>query len=80
DVYKRQVEYDDNIAVVSVIGSGLYKAPDVAFKIFSVLAKNRININYINANDIKISVAINRDYLELALRLLHETFELDKNE
>ncbi len=74
------VEYDDNIAVVSVIGSGLYKAPDVAFKIFSVLAKNRININYINANDIKISVAISRDYLELALRILHETFELDKNE
>ncbi len=74
------VEYDDNIAVISVIGSGLYKNPDIAFKIFSVLAKNRININYINANDIKISVAINRDYLELALRLLHETFEMDKDE
>lgn len=74
------VEYDDNIAIISVIGSGLYKSPEVAFKIFSVLAKNRININYINANDIKISVAINRDYLELGLRLLHETFELDKSE
>jgi|GEM_PF-441100 len=74
------VEYDENIAIVSVIGSGLYKSPEVAFKIFSVLAKNRININYINANDIKINVAIHRDYLELALRLLHETFELDKDE
>lgn len=74
------VEYDDNIAVLSVIGSGLYKNPEIAFKIFSVLSKNRININYINANDIKISVAINRDYLELALRLLHETFELNKDE
>jgi aspartate kinase len=74
------VEYDENIAIISVIGAGLYKSPEVAFKIFSVLAKNRININYINANDIKINVAINKDYLELALRLLHETFELDKDE
>ncbi len=74
------VEYDDNIALISIVGSGLYKSPDVSFKIFSVLAKNRININYINANDIKISVAISRDYMELALRLLHETFELDKSE
>ncbi len=74
------VEYDDNIAIVSVIGSGLYREPDIAFKIFSVLAKNRINISYINANDIKISVAIQRDYLELAIRLLHDTFELGKNE
>lgn len=74
------VEYDDNISVISVIGAGLYREPDVAFKIFSVLAKNRINISYINANDIKISVAIQRDYMELALRLLHDTFELDKND
>lgn len=74
------VEYDDNISVISVVGAGLYREPDVAFKIFSVLAKNRINISYINANDIKISVAIGRDYMELALRLLHDTFELDKSD
>ncbi|RMG00062.1 MAG: aspartate kinase [Planctomycetota bacterium] len=72
------VGYDENIAKVSVVGSGMANRPGVAEKMFEALASKGINILMITTSEIKISVAVDRkDALE-ALRTLHEAFELDK--
>ncbi|GAB6166032.1 aspartate kinase [Thermostilla marina] len=72
------VGYDENVAKVSVVGSGMANRPGVAEKMFEALASKGINILMITTSEIKISVAVDRkDALE-ALRTLHAAFELDK--
>ena len=69
---------DTNIAKVSVVGTGMRSHSGVAAKMFQSLAKEGINIMMISTSEIKISCVIEAKYTELAVRTLHEAFELDK--
>ena len=73
-----EVASDENIAKVSVVGIGMRSHSGIASRMFSVLAENRINIEMISTSEIKISVAIDEKYLELAVRVLHRAFGLDQ--
>ena len=67
---------DDKIAKVSIIGGGMRSHAGVASKMFEALAKEGINIRMISTSEIKVSVVIDEKYLELAVRSLHEEFDL----
>ena len=69
---------DEDVAKVSVVGIGMRSHAGVAAKMFDVLAKEGINIKVITTSEIKISVLIDRKYLELAVQALHDAFELEK--
>lgn len=72
-----KVEGDDKIAKVSIVGAGMRTHPGVATKMFSTLAKHNINIMMISTSEIKISCVIDEKYTELAVRALHEAFQLE---
>lgn len=74
----KEVAADENIAKVSIVGVGMRSHSHVATQMFSALAKEGININMISTSEIKISCIINAKYTELAVRALHDAFELDK--
>uniref|UniRef100_A0A7V6CE94 Aspartokinase n=1 Tax=Thermodesulfobacterium geofontis TaxID=1295609 RepID=A0A7V6CE94_9BACT len=67
---------DDKIAKVSIIGAGMRTHYGVATKMFETLAKHGINIMMISTSEIKISCVIDEKYTELAVRALHEAFNL----
>ena len=69
---------DTDVAKVSVVGIGMRSHAGVAAKMFSSLAKENINIKVIGTSEIKISVLIDRKYMELAVQALHDAFELEK--
>jgi aspartate kinase len=71
---------DENIAKVSVIGVGMKDHSGVASKMFTALASENINILMISTSEIRISCIIEEKYTELAVRVLHTAFELDRNE
>ena len=72
------VTSDENIAKVSIIGVGMRSHSGVACKMFETLSKEGINILMISTSEIKISCIIEMKYSELAIRVLHEAFGLDK--
>ena len=72
------VTSDENIAKVSIIGVGMRSHSGVACKMFETLSKEGINILMISTSEIKISCIIEMKYSELAIRVLHEAFALDK--
>ena len=72
----KQVETDDRIAKVSIVGVGMRSHAGVAAKMFSALAHDNINIELITTSEIKTSVVIEERYMELAVRALHSAFEL----
>jgi aspartate kinase len=74
----RAIEGDNKICKVSIVGVGMRSHPGVASKMFRVLAEEGINIQMISTSEIKISVVVDEKYLELAVRALHQAFELDK--
>lgn len=76
----RGVSGDTGIVKVSLVGVGMRSHAGVAAKMFEVLAREGINIRMISTSEIKISVAIEEKYLELAVRALHESFELETKE
>jgi aspartate kinase len=69
---------DDNVAKVSVVGLGMRSHAGVAAQMFEALSSGGINIQMISTSEIKVSCVVDRKYGELAVRLLHETFHLDK--
>lgn len=71
-----QVLGDDRIAKVSIVGVGMRTHSGVAAKMFSSLAAENINIMMISTSEIKVSCVIEEEYTELAVRLLHEAFQL----
>ena len=73
----RGIEPDASVVKVSVVGVGMRSHAGVAGKMFSALAEKGINIQLISTSEIKISVLISEDYLELALRSLHTAYGLD---
>ncbi|MBW6485904.1 MAG: aspartate kinase [Syntrophobacterales bacterium] len=73
-----KLEVDENVAKVSVIGSGMISHAGVAAKIFQTLANERINILMISTSEIKVSCVVEAKYAELAVTALHDAFELEK--
>lgn len=73
-----RVEGDDKIAKVSIVGAGMRTHSGVATKMFETLAQHGINIMMISTSEIKISCVIDEKYTELAVRALHEAFQLDQ--
>ncbi|MCR9125518.1 MAG: aspartate kinase [Rhodobacteraceae bacterium] len=69
---------DTGVAKVSVVGIGMRSHTGVAAKMFQVLSAEGINIKVITTSEIKISVLIDRKYMELAVQALHDAFELEK--
>ncbi len=74
----REIIGDNRICKVSVVGIGMRSHVGIASKLFKTLAEERINIQMISTSEIKVSVVIDEKYLELAVRVLHKAFELDK--
>ncbi|MDR4262194.1 aspartate kinase, partial [Bacillus pacificus] len=74
----REVNGNNKIAKLSIVGVGMRSHAGVASKMFAALAKESINIQMISTSEIKVSVVIAEKYLELAVRALHSAFELDK--
>ncbi len=69
---------DSDVAKLSVVGIGMRSHAGVAARMFTALAAENVNIKVITTSEIKISVLIDRKYIELAVQALHDTFELDK--
>lgn len=69
---------DTHMAKVSIVGIGMKSHAGVASKIFETLSRENINIQMISTSEIKVSIAIDEKYMELAVRSLHRAFELDK--
>lgn len=69
-----------NIAKVSVVGVGMRNHSGVASMMFNALAKENINIHMISTSEIRISCVIDEKYTELAVRILHTAFGLDREE
>ena len=74
----REIIGDNRICKVSVVGIGMRSHTGIASRMFKALAGEAINIQMISTSEIKISVVIDEKYLELAVRVLHHIFELDK--
>ena len=70
------VTADDRIAKVSIVGVGMRSHSGVAARVFSTLSKENINIQMISTSEIAVSCVIEDKYAELAVRALHDGFEL----
>ena len=78
DLGGKEVKFNEDIAKISIVGVGMRSHSSVATQMFSALAKEGINIHMISTSEIKISCIIDSKYTELAVRALHDAFELDK--
>lgn len=76
EIGAREIIGDNAIAKVSIVGVGMRSHAGVATKVFDRLAAENINILMISTSEIKISVVIAERYVELAVRALHDAFEL----
>ncbi len=74
------IEVDENIAKVSIVGAGMIDRPGVASTMFETLAENGINIRMISTSEIKISCLVNKDQASKAVKALHSVFQLDSND
>jgi len=68
---------DDAVAKVSIVGVGIRSNPQLAAKMFDVLAERKINLLAVSSSEIKVSALIAEDQLDLAVRVLHTAFGLD---
>jgi aspartate kinase len=76
EIQAKEVQTDENISKISIVGLGMRSHAGVATRMFTALAGNTINIQMISTSEIKISVVIDEKYTELAVRVLHEEFGL----
>ncbi len=70
---------DTDVSKVSVVGIGMRSHAGVAKKMFEALAKEGVNLKVVATSEIKISVLVDRKYMELAVQALHDAFELEKD-
>jgi aspartate kinase len=77
EIEYKELVHDDGVVKVSVIGVGMRSDAGVAQSMFTALAEKGINIQVISTSEIKISVLIDEEYTELALRALHTAYGLD---
>ena len=73
-----EVSGDDAVCKVSIVGLGMRSHVGVAARMFHALASENINIQMISTSEVKVSVLIDEKYMELATRVLHKEFDLDK--
>ena len=73
-----EISGDDTVCKVSIVGLGMRSHVGVAARMFRALAAENINIQMISTSEIKVSVLIDEKYMELATRVLHKEFGLDK--
>ncbi len=73
------VHGSDTITKISIVGVGMRNHSGIASTMFSILSNEGINISMISTSEIKVSCIIEEKYTELAVRALHDAFELDKN-
>ena len=78
DVNYSKLVTDEDVAKVSVVGIGMRSHAGVAAKMFKALQDDGINIKVITTSEIKVSVLIDRKYMELAVQALHDAFELER--
>ena len=74
----KSIKTDTNISKISVIGMGMMSQSGVAKKMFKTLAENSINILAISTSEIKISVLIDKKFTKIAVKSLHEAYNLSK--
>jgi aspartate kinase len=73
----QQLVTDDAVAKVSIVGVGIRSSPQLAAKMFEVLAERQINLLAVSTSEIKVSALIAEAEIELAVRVLHTAFGLD---
>ena len=78
DIRAAGLNFDGDIAKVSLVGVGMKSHSGVAYKMFDVLAANKINIEMISTSEIKISVAIRAQEADRAVRALHDAFGMGR--
>ena len=74
----RAITGDNKICKVSAVGVGMRSHPGIASRMFRALAEEGINIQMISTSEIKVSVVVDEKYQELAVRTLHQAFNLDQ--
>ncbi len=77
DLNFEKIVTDTEVAKVSMVGVGMRSHAGVAAKMFKILANEGVNIQVITTSEIKVSVLVDRKYMELAVRALHDAFELE---
>jgi aspartate kinase len=80
DIGYASLLHDDKVAKVSIVGVGIRSNPQLAAKMFEVLAERQINLLAVSTSEIKVSALIAEDELELAVRVLHTAFGLDEDQ
>jgi aspartate kinase len=80
DIGYQQLITDDGVAKVSIVGVGIRSNPQLAAKMFEVLAERKINLLAVSTSEIKVSALIAEAELELAVRVLHTAFGLDASD
>ena len=80
EIRAREVAIDENVAKVSLVGTGMRSTPGVAAKAFTVLGDNDINILAISTSPIRLSVVVDSAQVAEAVRVLHTAFGLDSDE
>ena len=78
DINYHDLVADEGVAKVSIVGIGMRSHAGVAAKMFATLRDEGVNIKVISTSEIKVSVLIDRKYMELAVQALHDAFELEK--
>ena len=69
-----EITYQSDIAKVSIVGAGMTSTPGVAAKMFDALSSAQVNIRMISTSEIKISVLINEEDAQRAVRAVHDKF------
>jgi len=80
DIGAGEIVSDEDVTKISIVGSGMRTHAGIASRMFKTLASEGINIQMISTSEIKISCVIESKYTELAVRVLHDAFELGKEE
>jgi aspartate kinase len=73
----KKITHDEKLAKISIVGAGMIASPGVTHKMFRSLADEKINILAISTSEIKISVLVQEDLTQKAVKTLHEAFELN---
>ena len=77
DIGYDRLLHDDAVAKVSIVGVGIRSNPQLAAKMFAVLAERQVNLLAVSSSEIKVSALIAESELDLAVRVLHSGFGLD---
>jgi aspartate kinase len=79
DIGSAEIEFDDKIAEVSVVGIGMRSHAGIAARMFQALAEENINVQMISTSEIKISCIIDEEHTERAVKVIHDKFELGRS-